>query len=253
MANRCAVLWSFVLVLGTLINTAAGAEGHMRREARQSVSLEPGGELIGLRARFHAKRGQMPSTCNINYPLGNINKNNCTANHPTHKLIDNPWLCEMAAEEARARSPNPEKNNTDDSFYVLPPWDKTRPKGCFKTQDDMFYFNPCPLFPKDDDVKGTPICYEPEFLNATDDAKCPEGYAAIHNEATCREAAQCLGHCTERHFRIVNATKGDQLAGGCHYHPETGCLQYNPTKAPKTPTGIQLCNITIKYPHAGTL
>jgi len=243
-----AVLYGSAILLAACTPGVLGAAlPQMRSEVRSqmAVSLEPGGQLIDQR---QTEKSDLPSVCNVNYPLGIKDKSNCSHDHPSHKLINSPWMCEQAAEEARMNGQNPTRNNTDDAtFYVNPPWDQIRPRGCF-VMSGMFYYNPIAEWPTGT-VKGTPVCFEQEYMNASLTGTCPDAYSAIMSEGTCKQAAACLQACTEMHFRVTD-NDTDDLTSGCHFSPTTGCVQFNPQVTPTRPSGVGVCNTTVHYPRS---
>lgn len=239
----------------------------MRREREaqhQSLSLEPGGEmLLGLST---GRQRATPGTCNVTFPLGPANKQNCTptaANEPAHIRVMSPAMCLIAASLAKDRQTDPTANNTDDSFYVSAPWDEVRPKGCFMiAATGMYYFNGKYNWPDmtskvidgvTEEFKGTPICHEPEFVDADPGtSNCPKGYAVIQSEAYCGAAALCKPMAKAGHFRLVDEALKDIRPSGCHYNPAGDELAFNDKASPAgTVVGTAMCNITVTYPGEG--
>jgi hypothetical protein len=246
-----------VLILGAA-TVAASEPAILRREAKSvSLHLGAGGQMVE-NSDFSRPQEQMATkinTCDDDFPLGQLNKNDCTEPHFDYAIL-NREMCIEAAREAGV--------TTVHSKFEVPAeggWREAHPRGCFKiecseahaahghavnasdaekaaaeahTSDAgvgyCYFYNPRGSPPPQDngELEGVPVCHRPKIINGTvgdapagDSGKvvsCKHGFAVIDTENECHSAAECLGYSKGEIFDI-----SQQVNEMYHDYPE-GCF-----------------------------
>jgi len=212
---------------------------------RREIQTQPSETIDSehLEELIKAKGADM---CNDNYVQGAANKSDCKTT--LQKKIEEPSMCMEAAREHC-----PDEKCLGEPFTIDSTYFNHYPSRCFMTEAGKWHFNPAGYEPTALTGRGTPvsypICVQPEYHNGTaggDGATtCPEGFAVITHEDTCRTAATCLALCPEERFNVVNGTDDTPAPLGCHINPEDGCVKFNTIKHTGVVTGTPLCNLTL--------
>lgn len=186
--------------------------------------------------------------CNIAFPPGESGTNNCAQD--THVLINDPTMCYAAAELAKDAAGG-NVNNTNTQFYIDQSTYSDHPKGCFKKDDGMFYYNGIVEPSTSSPLVGTPICREHEYENSTASSAGTQpdcqsgGFSIIKDELACMDAAHCMG--AETDTELIDANEMDNAIFGCFWDPSTGKVHFNSKANPANSPAdvIGLCNVTV--------
>jgi hypothetical protein len=278
-----------VLLLGAATMAASEIVRREQKEQKSvSLHLSAGGSLdreygFDFSMPQAKKMDTKINTCNDDYPLGQLNVNECTEQHFDYPIL-NREVCVEAAAEAGVTT-------VHSKFDIAKEWYYKHPRGCFKVpcseahsatghaadteQDEKdaaethanggycYFFNPVGENPPSaaNQLTGVPVCYRPKMINGTIDdstkaVNCRDGFRTIETLNDCQFAAECLGLCKGHSFDIDSTVNLDynKYPEGCFIHPADGCVYLNtkPNQVagqaawgnPTNPEGTPLCNVT---------
>jgi len=261
-----ALLLSFARPLGVeahdvLAPDAVDTKPLMRQHKEISaVQISAAGEVKQVGDVKQVKKRSCDGDYNCeSYILGTPGTNNC-ADPTLHSLISTREHCKDAAKQAGALN-----GTLNGTVKVLLLDDQQEyPMGCFKGDNNTFFFNPAGSPPTKPETHGaTPVCRRNRNMNGTADnnAECPASYSRVLDADTCKTIAECAGYCHSKNNlfyvgtsvpaeavtdpRPAWSSKYNEMPKGCFVHSD-GCLYYNvPEDAePTSPKGIPPCNIT---------
>lgn len=187
--------------------------------------------------------------CAIEYRLGVANGTTCIDESSEEIMID-PSNCEEAINETGLTQ--------SDDFYIESVEFHIHPRGCFAAPCDTedpeagvcYFYNGIKDQPdaKMTNFSGRPVCARQRFLNGTRDQNggCPTGYSDILDKNSCREFADCRGHCKGAYFDVTefNYSMHHEFPVGCFIRETDNCVYFNPAdeEEPQRPKGMPVCN-----------
>jgi len=238
--SRCLLVGLATLLAGASAATLHGHTALMRRsEVLKDLQEE---EYVDM--------------CNYDYLAGAGSSDNCTDKHH-HHILESEMCLEAARKLGLPTLGEFEGFRTESvDFYK-------RPRGCWKGScnkagGQCLFFNAVPLWPEAP-IVGTPICRRPRLVNGTantdgGNSSCPADYTVVTDETFCSEAADCLGLCAGKEFRVgeKNRSEHEFYPQGCFVHAVEGCVYLNPsypktsngTWTPSRPVGMPICTVT---------
>lgn len=246
----------------------------MRREPRpHAVQLSPSGEMIDTKQKGDTESSSPEDFCEWDFPLGKEGSTgessescNDAANH---SIVMNEKMCIKAGKLAGV--------STVHDRFSLTHWDfDYHPKGCFyqSCSEDKnhhcYWFNGDGATPAGPGIHGTPVCKRDKYRKGATDSiggaegGCVDGYEVVTDEAKCKAAAKCMGHCPGKEFRMGKQTAAEHLLypEGCFIHSEhknekgQNCIYLNDydTEAlgkPTKPKGTPVCQVKKTTTFAG--